>query len=55
MFPATSFDQHAPLKRGEKGLLRETGLSANFRERWKYEIKIRELWKFACRDAWTLK
>ena len=32
-------------KRGVKGLLRDTWLSVfNFRERWKYEIKTRELW-----------
>ena len=31
--------------RGWKGFLRDTGLSVfNFRERWKREIKIRELW-----------
>ena len=34
-----------PCKRGVKGLLRATWLSVfNFRERWKYEIKTRELW-----------
>ena len=32
-------------KRGVKWLLRDTWLSVfNFRERWKYEIKTRELW-----------
>ena len=32
-------------KRGVKGLLPDTWLSVfNFRERWKYEIKTRELW-----------
>ena len=32
-------------KRGWKELLRDTWLSVfNFRERWKYEIKTRELW-----------
>ena len=39
------FIEHHFYVRGWKGLLRDTGLSAfNFRERWKYEIKIGELW-----------
>ena len=33
------------MKRGVKGLLRDTWLSVfNCRDRWKREIKIRELW-----------
>ena len=34
-----------PGKTGWKGFLRDTGLSVfDFRERWKHEIEIRELW-----------
>ena len=42
---------------GWKGFLRDTGLSVfNFRDQWKYEIKIRELWMFyfvSFRETWT--
>ena len=43
--------------RGWKGFLRDAGLSVfNFRDQWKYEMKIRELWMFYFvnfRETWT--
>ena len=63
LLPHVYREAYISYMRGIKGLLRGTWLSVfNFRERWKYEIKTRELWLVtvtlrgvACKDRAKLE